>query len=395
MVARIINLPKDKHFFLFGARGTGKTTLLSNYYEGSDVLYIDLLNYDTFLEFLLRPQALFEQVEGARETLSRVIIDEIQKVPTLLDVVHKLIYENAREHVKSIQYILTGSSPRKLKRGGANLLAGRAFVYHLFPFLYKELGDQFSLQSALSWGMLPEVWNIKEAKDKKEFLNAYTATYVREEILQEQLIRRLEPFQRFLPIAAQSSGSQINFSKIARDVGVSQQTVQSYFYILEDTLVGFFLPAYHPSIRKQEQQSQKFYLFDEGVTRALTRHLDIPQLQSTYTYGRAFEAFVIQQIKFLISYLRSDEALYYYRTKAGVEIDLIIEHPARPLCLIEIKSTENVSPEHTASLEQLLPDMGEAEAYCLSNDKKKKKIGNVLCYYWKEGIEKIFDKSEK
>lgn len=194
---------------------------------------------------------------------THIIIDDIQKVPKLLDFVHHLIEDTNKK------FILTGSSARKLKHGGANLLAGRAFVYNLHPFTNIEVNDHFQINDFLRWGMLPKIFEY-DADDKKQmFLEAYTNTYLKEEVWEEQYIRELDPFRHFLEVAAQGNGNIINFSNIARDVGVGAQIIQKYFSILEDTLLGFFLNSFQHSFRKRLSKSPKFYFFDPGVVRTL------------------------------------------------------------------------------------------------------------------------------
>ena len=383
MILRTINLPNKHSFFLFGPRGCGKTTLIKKRYLDSKALHIDLLDSDQFNQYSLSPSLLNARIE-ATKGVQRVIIDEVQKVPALLDHVHKIIEEN-----KKLQFILTGSSARKLKRGGANLLAGRAFVFNLHSFTSQELGDQFSLESALNWGMLPKLLELDDDIERKEYLRAYANTYLKEEILQEQLIRKLEPFQRFLPIAAQTSGKIVNFAKIAKDVGAAPQTVENYFYILTDTLLGNFLPAYNPSVRKQERVLPKFYLFDLGVKRSLAKHLEIPVYPETYAYGVHFEHFVLHEILKLSSYKRRDDSHYYYQTHSGVEIDLVIERPGLPLALIEIKSTDNVKIDAVRNLNSICADFKNAQSFCFSNDPDPKQFGYVRCVHWRDGLEEL------
>lgn len=383
MFNRLLRFSPNSSFFLFGARGTGKTYLLKQRFRPSESLYIDLLDPDEIDTYSLRPRTLVEQLAALPETTEWIIIDEIQRVPKLLDLVHQQI-ESSR-----FKFALSGSSARKLKHGGANLLAGRAFVNHLFPLTSREIGEQFSLEQALAWGTLPRLFALENDEDRRDFLRTYAHIYLREEISQEQIVRKLEPFRRFLFVAAQMSGRIINFSKIAREVGASTPTVQTYFQILEDTLVGFLLEPFHESIRKRQSGNPKFYFFDTGVQRALENTLTVELKPQTYAYGLAFEHFVINEINRLQSYAKKDYRLSFLRTKDGVEIDLIIERPGLKRALIEIKSTERVNEEDVRSLQFLGKDISNSEAFCLSLDPTPKKIGDVLCLPWQQGLEEI------
>ncbi len=309
-----------------------------------------------------------------------MIIDEIQKAPKLLDLVHHLI-ENF-----SIRFVLTGSSARKLKRGGANLLAGRAFVRHLYPFTCRELGDSFDLKQALEWGTLPKVTSFDSDQDRADFLRTYCHTYLKEEIAEEQIVRKLDPFRRFLPVAAQHDGAIVNYSKIATDVGASVKTVQNYFQILEDTLLGFLLPPFHESIRKRQKGNPKFYFFDCGVRRALEKTLTVRLQPRTYEFGRVFESFVINEINRLQSYAGKDFELSYIRTKDDAEIDLVIERPGLPRALVEIKLSSLVRESDIRHLRSLSKDIKNSVSYCFSLEQTKKKIDNVECLHWKDGL---------
>jgi uncharacterized protein len=197
-------------------------------------------------------------VEGLPETVTHVVVDEIQKLPKLLDIVHSLIEKTNK------YFILTGSSARKLKYGGANLLAGRAFVYHLFPFSFLELKDNFNFSTAMQFGMLPKLWSYDTDEERSLFLQAYAFTYLKEEIRGEQLTKNLDAFRRFLEVAAQCNGKIINYANLARDVGVDDKTIKEYFTILEDTLVGFLLEPFQHSFRKRLSQKPKFYFLMWG-----------------------------------------------------------------------------------------------------------------------------------
>ncbi len=268
-------------------------------------------------------------------------------------------------------------------------MAGRALVYHLFPFTHVELGAGFSLEHALHWGSLPEVVNESDASLKRKILQAYTHTYLREEIQAEQLIRSLDPFHLFLGISAQMNGKIINYSKIARECGASDYSVKEYFRILEDTLLGFHVYPFHESIRKRQTCNPKFYLFDQGVKRSLANHLHIPIAPSTSTYGDAFEEWLVTEIHRLIQYKESDFTLSYLRTKDDAEIDLILERPGLPRALIEIKSSSVITPEHVSGLNSFAKSVPNARAYCLSNDPAAKVIGKVEALHWRDGIREL------
>jgi len=344
------------------------------------VLWIDLLEANTEALFQTNPDELINQTAHLKPK-SRVVIDEIQKVPKLLDLVHKLIEE------KKLLFSLTGSSARKLKRGAANLLAGRAFVYNLFPFTSTELNQSFELSSVLEWGSLPKVSEFKSNSDKKKFLQSYAHTYIKEEIQNEQIVRNLPAFRRFIDVASQMNGCPLNYSKIGRDINTDHSVIRSFYEILEDTLVGFFLPAYDLSIRKQVRKTPKFYLFDTGVKRALDKTLDIPLKPQTYEYGKAFEHFIILEFYKLCKYKEKDETLFYLLTKNNLEIDLVIKRPGKKTLFIEIKSTTNVKKEDAQNLYGITKEIKGSEAFVLSLDKKRKTFEHIKSYYWKDFID--------
>ena len=384
MFQRILNPPLSSSFFLFGPRGTGKTTFLREFFQDKSHRWIDLLDAEQEERYALDRGLLYRELIPLKSEKLWIVIDEIQKTPFLLDTVHRLIEETA------LKFALTGASARKLKRGSTNLLAGRAFMNHLFPLTHDEMGDLFSLKAALTWGTLPGLNWLKNDSDKKDFLKAYALTYLKEEIWAEHIVRELEPFRRFLPVAAQANGTILNYSKIARDVGVDYKTVQSYFGILEDTLLGFFIGPYHRSVRKQQHQAPKFYFFDTGVKRALENTLDIPLKEKTYFFGDTFEHWLIAEIWRLNHYHKKDYRFYYLRTKDQAEIDLIIERPAKKPLLIEIKSTDRPDPLDAKKLERFLDDFPGAEGCLFCLVEQPQQMGRISCLPWKEGITKIF-----
>jgi predicted AAA+ superfamily ATPase len=383
MFKRLLDITEQSSFFLFGPRGSGKTHLLKTHFARRPILYLDLLDPDTHQTLSLRPGQLLERLQALPAATEWVVIDEVQKIPALLDVVHQQI-EAGR-----FKFALTGSSARKLKHGGANLLAGRAFVRHLFPLAARELGGEFSLPAALRWGTLPRLFSLKGEEDKRDYLRSYTHTYLQQEITQEQVVRRLDPFRRFLSVAAQMSGQIVNFARIAREAGASVPTVQSYFQILEDTLIGFLLEPFHESVRKRQRENPKFYFFDTGVLRALGNTLSVGLAPRTHEFGIAFEHFVINEIQRLQSYRKKDYRLSYLRTKSGVEVDLIIERPGLKRALVEIKSTDRLAPEDTRSLRLLSPDIPDSESYCLSLDPAARVADGVRCLPWQRGLEEL------
>lgn len=383
MFNRTLQFSAESSFFLFGPRGTGKTRLLKERFDSSSTLYLDLLDPDLQQTFALHPNALTERLKSLPPSMRWIVIDEIQKVPPLLDIVHQQI-ESGR-----FKFAMTGSSARKLRRGSANLLAGRAFVYHLFPLTQRETGNSFSLSDALRWGTLPRLFALNSDDAKREYLRGYTHTYLQEEITQEQVVRKLDPFRRFLVVAAQMSGQVINFSRIASDVGASVPTVQTYFQILEDTMIGFLLDPFHESIRKRQRENPKFYFFDNGVQRALTNTLTVELLPQTYAFGTAFEHFVIGEIRRLESYARRDWRYSYLRTKDDVEIDLVIERPGMPRALVEVKSTDRIRSEDVRALKRLHPDISNSEAFCLSRDPHPKTVDGISCLPWQDGLTEL------
>ena len=383
MVNRLAKLSKSQSFFILGPRGSGKSTLIKQQYLQKTSLYIDLLDPQTEDRYRVHPNTLKEQIAG-RKNLKWVIIDEVQKLPKLLNIVHQLM-----ESTK-LKFILSGSSARKLKRGGANLLAGRAFVFYLYPFTAFELNKSFNLKQALQWGTLPKIFNLKNTKDKKEYLHAYSLTYLKEEIQVEQIVRKIQPFRQFLEIVAQMNGKIINYSKIARDIGVDTTTVQNYYLILEDTLTGYFLPSYHRSIRKSQKQAPKFYLFDTGVCRALKGVLNVPLAPRTYDFGEAFEHFIILEFIKLNEYYRKRWRFSYLLTKDGAEIDLIVDRPGQKTLCVEIKSTELITEDNVRGLNRIGPDIPNSKLYLLSKDPERKKIQNTHCVEWQTGLKEIF-----
>ena len=381
MFRRGLNILKSNNFFLFGARGTGKTTLLETEFKAESSLRIDLLESDTFARLQAKPELLREIIDKANKEWC--IIDEVQKIPELLDLVHLLIEK------KKLKFGLTGSSARKLKRGKANLLAGRAFVYKMFPLTHLELDQTFSLEQILTYGSLPKVFTLETHREKALYLKSYSETYLREEIALEQIIRKLPPFRKFLEVAAHQDTELVSFSNIGRDILVDPKIVSNYYSILEDTLLGFYLEPYHTSIRKRQKKTPKFYWFDLGVRRALSGTIDSEITARSFEFGSLFESFVINEIYRLLTYAERSFKLSFLRVDDNVEIDLIIERPGLPTYFIEIKSTDRVNETHIKSLRTLSSSIQSSKPILLSRDPVSRTIQGIPCLSWKEGLKEI------
>jgi predicted AAA+ superfamily ATPase len=380
---RSLTILKSQSFFLFGPRGTGKSTFLDSFLSDKEKITFDLLDPELADELIGYPNNLLSRLapyEGLKEW---VVIDEVQKAPQLLDIVQKLIKE------RRFKFALTGSSARKLKRGAANLLAGRAVIYSMFPLTCEELGKDANLMDMLRFGTLPEIFGLESPIAKARFLKAYAQTYLKEEIISEQIVRNLPPFRRFLDVAAQSDTEVISYSNIARDIHSDPKTVSGYYDILEDTLIGFRLPAYSTSIRRKQKKAPKFYLFDTGVTRALAERVDYEVIPKTFEYGQLFESFIINEIKRRLTYLEKQFSLSYMRVSNDSEIDLIIEQTSKARWIIEIKSTTSVDERHARALTTFREDFEGAKAMVISNDPTPKNFSGIHALHWTQAIEEI------
>ena len=377
----------SRSFFLLGARGTGKTTFVTEQFgQKTNVYAIDLLDPDQEEKYTRDPKLLERLVLDAASTYEWIFIDEVQKIPKLLDVCQRMIVK------KKTKFILSGSSARKLKRGGANLLGGRAQICAMHPLTVRELGDRFSLEKALKWGTLPEVYLSDDDRERSAILKAYTQVYLKEEILVEQLVRNLDPFRLFLEICAQVSGKIINHSQIAREAKVDYKTVQSYFAILEETYLGFYLPSFHASLRKSQLVHPKFYLFDLGVTYALMRNLDRSINPRTASYGADFEAFFVTECHRLNSYSDKGYTLSFYATKDGVEIDLILS-TATVHYVLEIKSTTRVDPVRVRRFANTIGDLNFGKKVIplwISQDPDTQEVDGVKCLFWAQALQLLF-----
>ncbi len=382
MIQRLLKLIKNHSSFLFGPRGVGKSTLLRHLFHEHDSITFNLLKIEIQERFIKNPDELSGIVKALPDNIKYIIIDEIQKAPKLLDVIHDLI-ETTDKH-----FIMTGSSARKLKGGGANLLAGRAFVNSLHPFSYFEIEDRFDLMEALHWGLLPKIFEYPDNELKTRYLQTYAHTYLKEEIWEEHFVKKLEPFRRFLEVAAQMNGKIINYSNIAQDVGIDDKTVKTYYTMLEDTLIGFYLEGFEHSFRKRLSTKPKFYFFDTGVTRALSRMLSVPLIPSTAGYGDAFEHFIILECIKLRDAHHSEYKFSYLKTKDDVEVDLVVERPGKLPLFIEIKSSTQMTSEAISSFIHLSRDYGKCEAICICDEPYEKMIHHVRVLPWKIALRK-------
>jgi predicted AAA+ superfamily ATPase len=350
MYPRFYKPLKSKSYFLFGPRSTGKTTWLKSQYPQSQ--RFDLLHTETARLLLASPSRL-EGMLGDESKHYPIIIDEIQKVPSLLDEVHRLIQE------KNLHFILTGSSARKLRRGGANLLAGRALQRYFYPLTCWELGSSFNLQKALEYGMLPNVWTEDHPKD---FLSAYIFTYLKEEVFAEGLTRNLENFARFLEYSSFSQAQPLTMTTLASDVGVNAKLIASYLEILEDLLLAKQIPVFTKRAKRRMATHPKFFLFDTGVYRALRPKgpLDsLPELD-----GSALETLFFQHYNALGEFLQWDQKLFYWRTSQKVEVDFV-SYGEEGLFAFEIKRSSTLRQEELSGLKLFKEDYPMAKCFFL------------------------------
>jgi uncharacterized protein len=325
---RLLKSPTQS-FFLFGPRGTGKSTWLQDQFKPD--LTIDLLRSDEFLQLSADPSQLRHRVE-ALPANSKVVIDEIQKLPILLDEVHALIFK----HGSKLQFALTGSSSRKLKQTNANMLAGRAVKREMLPLSMMEMGKSFNLNDALKFGMLPGLSHLSSHQDKTDFLYSYVETYLREEIMREAAVRQLQNYHRFLRHAAIMNGQVLNMSNISREAGVARSTVDGYFEILVDTLLGSFLDPIHLKAKVKEVVTPKFYFFDCGITRAIRSELTDPLGGSA---GFLLETFVLNELRAYSSYFNKNYEFNYWATPSGTEVDFIVSR-GKSKWAIEVKTSK-------------------------------------------------------
>jgi len=363
---RKFSLPDDNSF-IFGPRGTGKSTWLRN--NLPDAKVVNLLDDMQFAEYLANPGRLKELVLGNLDTYETFVIDEIQKVPRLLDVVHDLI-----ESHKDLKFILTGSSARKLKRSGVNLLAGRALKKNMFPFIASELQDSFSIDHALKYGLVPLVFDSNDPAAK---LASYVALYLKEEVQEEGLVRNIGDFARFLQVMSFSHGSILNVSNIARETGVTRKIVDNYISILDDLLLCYLLPVFNKRAKRAVVSHNKFYYFDSGVFFHLRPKG--PLDNAGEMSGISLEGLVLHHIKAFISYSGLDLEVFYWRTKTGVEVDFII-YGENVFQAIEVKNAKKVFSQDLKGLKSFVGDYPIAEPVMLYRGTDKLNIEGITCW---------------
>ena len=370
-IDRTLNLSallEKKSYFLFGPRQTGKTSLIRHSLKGMKVY--DLLDTSIYLALSQNPKRIGEELTP-KDRL--VVIDEIQRLPDLLNEVHRLI------ETKKIRFLLTGSSARKLRRGGVNLLGGRARTKYLHPFTYQELGETFDLTRVVKRGLLPSIYF---SDDPKADLEAYAGSYLQEEIVAEGAVRNLPAFSRFLKVAALCNGQIVNFTNVSNDAQVARTTVYEYFDILKDTLILYELPPWRKSKKRKPLASSKYYFFDVGVVSMLQGRRFRP---GTPEFGEAFETYLMHELTSYSHYI-SGEPLSYWRSTSRFEVDFIIgEHTA-----IEVKAKENLSASDLKPLRALAEEKILKHYLCVSLEPRMRKIGNVTVLPYKEFLEALW-----
>ncbi|MFW5793795.1 MAG: ATP-binding protein [Bacteroidota bacterium] len=358
--------------FLWGARQTGKSTLLKALYP--DSLYFDLLLSEEYNRFIGN-EGLLRQIVESSVKKEPVIIDEIQRIPQLLNEVHWLITN------KNKQFILSGSSPRKILRSGGNLLGGRAIRYELFPLTYSEI-DDFDLLQALNYGLLPRHYL---SKNPQRLINAYIGSFLKDEIAREANIRNIPSFSKFLEAASFSNGEIVNYVNIAADCGVSAPTIKEYFHIMEDTLVGRFIPSFQKKPKRRVILSPKFYFFDIGIANNLMKRGEIKY--GSDTFGHAFEHFIFNELIAHRHYSGLDYQLSYWRTASQYEVDFILGNHE---IAIEVKSTEQASSKHFKGLKAFSEEYKVKRLIVVCNDKYYRKDNKIEIFPWADFLEQLW-----
>lgn len=363
-IKRLLPVDKD-HFFLLGPRGTGKTSWCAEQYP--DALRIDLLDPAVLRRYSVAPEHLISMVE-ANTTARHIVIDEIQKLPVLLEVIHLLIERKEKQ-----QFILTGSSARKLRRQGVNLLGGRASQKLMYPYLATELGSKFKLSKALRQGMLPVVWG---AQNPASILEAYNALYLHEEVQMEGLVRNIGSFARFMQALSFSHGAVLNLANVSREAQVSRKTVEGYLEILEDLLLGFRIGVFTRRAKRELAAHPKFYFFDTGVFRA---NRPIGPLDSPTEFDcAAIEGLIAQHLRTWCDYSQGKHTLHYWQTRSRSEVDFVI-YGESGLFAIEVKNAKRVDVGDLTALKHFAADYPQSQCYLLYRGEDRLKLDGVTC----------------
>lgn len=372
-IERVLNLPfllQKKSHFLFGPRQTGKTSLIRHSLRG--VRSYDLLDNSVYLSLSQNPGRIAQEI-NPRDKI--VVVDEIQRLPVLLNEVHRLIEE------RGIRFLLTGSSARKLRRGEVNLLGGRARTKYMHPLTYRELGNQFNLFKAIERGLLPSIYL---SDDPHADLEAYTGSYLQQEIVAEGVTRNVPAFSRFLKVAALCNGTVVNFTNVSNDAQVPRTTVYEYFEILKDTLLLYELPSWRKSKKRKPLTSSKYYFFDVGVVAALQGRQFRP---GTPEFGEAFETVLMHELVSYRDYI-SGESLSYWRSTSGFEVDFILgDHTA-----LEVKAKENVSAHDLKSLRALAEEKKLKRYLCVSLGPRRRNLENITILPLREFLEALWNR---
>lgn len=364
MFKRDVSFPNNTSFFLFGPRGTGKSSLIKKRYPNST--YIDLLESSNYTKLLAQPNKLSEFLTKSPEVPA--IIDEVQRVPNILNEVHRLI-EN-----QNFQFILTGSNARKLKATQANLLAGRAFKYRLHPLTFREVGDSIDLQKVLKFGLLPTIHDLHKDIDPQKYLESYVQIYLEEEIMQEGLTRNLANFARFLEVASFSQAQQLNVSAVARESAVSRKVAESYFQILYDLLIAYELPVFKKRAKRSLVSQNKFYFFDIGVYSTIKPKGLLDKKQNEE--GILLESLVLQELLATNSNFDLQYKISYWRTPKGTEVDFVL-YGEHKLIAIEVKRKTNISSKDLRGLREFKSDYPMSELFVFYGGSKELNIDGI------------------
>ena len=364
---------EQESVFFWGARQTGKSTLLKQLFPKA--LWFDLLLSNEYERLSKKPELLRETILANLGT-SPVIIDEIQRIPALLNEVHWLISNH------NVRFIMSGSSPRRILRSDANLLGGRALRYELYPLISKEIPD-FDLMRALNHGLLPRHY---DATNPSKLISAYVGSYLRDEIVAEARVRNVATFSHFLEAAALTNGEMVNYSNIASDCGVSVPTIKEYFQILEDTLIGRYLPSFQKRPKRRVIMAPKFYMFDVGITNYLLNRSKIEK--GSELFGKAFEHFIYQEIYAHSRYSDINYPIYYWRTASQLEIDFVLgDHEVA----IEVKATEQANSRHLKGLKAFAEEYEVKKLILISNDPLPRLVDNILILPWKIFLDRLWN----